>query len=359
VRRAPPALALLLALLAIAGHARAETPDAPRQPLLLGDAFPIETSNTFHAALLHWLDSIAALDGPGMTAGKTVGAHRRDYEDRLGRFDGEAVGILRGYADLRIRFARRHRDSADALAAAFFEAPTLDTALERAGALIDETSLAELRAALDYFTPGYRTIWRQGRGPRRFLAGVREAPERAGLTDFLLEVARFYGVDADDLPRPRMILAPVRSGHGTHAQTLGRNLLLEVRDGESLSDQVGPIVHENAHFLYRGMDRERLAALRRHASQLSPEGTEAFRVLEEALPTSIAQGLAEERFRQGWKPTSAWYHVAAVDRYAKRIFPLVKLAIEERRSFDEALLGELIEAYRPEPRPAPVIPRSP
>ena len=356
MRARPFLLMFLPALVAVSPAARvgaaaaadlAARPEGQQTKLLLGEAYPIEASVTFHAALLHWLDSIAALNGPGMTAGKTVEAHRQDYDDRLGALDDESVRELRSYAELRVGFAADHEGSAEALTAAFFETPTLNDALERAGALLDEQSQERLRAALNHFAPGYRLIWQSGESPQRFLRQALEAPERAELQDFLVALTRFYGVDEVTRPNPRLILAPVRSGHGTHAQTLGRNLLIEVRDGEGLADQVGPIVHENAHFLYRNIGSKRREALAARAARLSAAGPEAFRLLEEALPTALAQGLAEERFRPGWQAGSPWYHLPAVDRYAKRIFPLVKQALDERRTLDESLLRELIEAYRP------------
>lgn len=330
--------------------AAADLPDVgSRQPArsLLGGAYPIEPRISFHAALLHWLDSIAALNGPGMTAGKTVEAHRLEYQERIGALDGESIRALRRYADLRVRFAERHGGSAAALTDAFFDSPTLEVALARAGELLDESSLAELRASLEHFTPGYRRIWRDGSAPRSFVRRVESAPERPAVRDFLVDLARFYGVDASAHPSPRLVLAPVRAGHGTHAQALGRNLLIEVRAGESLADQVGPLVHENAHWLYGNVAAERRERLRERAARFSPAGPEAFRLLQEALPTALAQGLAEERFRARWSPSTRWYHVAEVDRYAKQLFPVVKRALADGRTLDESLLRELVEAYRP------------
>jgi hypothetical protein len=327
------------------GAVPSDTAATPR--LLLGESYPIEASVSFHAALLHWLDSLAALNGPGMTAGKTVEAHRKDFEERLGSPSEQDVLALRRYANVRTRFAERNFGSPNALAVAIFEAATLRTALERAGSLLDEESTADLRASFEHFSPGYRSIWRRGRGPERFLERAMKAPERPALGEFLHGLARFYGVSETSRPRPRLILAPVRSGHGTHAQALGRNLLIEVRDGEGLADQVGPIVHENAHLLYRAIEPTRREALRSFAADVSPYGFEAWTVLEEALPTAIAQGVAEQRFLKEWTSNDPWYHVESVDRYAKRIFPLVKQALDKRQPLGEVLLQELVRAYRP------------
>ncbi len=78
-----------------------------------------------------------------------------------------------------------------------------------------------------------------------------------------------------------------------------------------------------------------------------PTDTAEYR-LREALPTAIAQGVAGEAFQDGrWSQDHTWYHIAAVDRYAKRIFPIVKRALTAGDSFDDAFLSEVIAAYDP------------
>ena len=127
-------LALLVMPVRLASEPDAAAADsAPRPSLLLGDAYPIEAGISFHAALVHWLDSLAALAGPGLTAGKTVEAHRMDFRQQLGSPTEQDIRQLRRYADARTRLASENSASATLLTAAFFEEPTLTTALERAG----------------------------------------------------------------------------------------------------------------------------------------------------------------------------------------------------------------------------------
>ena len=64
-----------------------------------------------------------------------------------------------------------------------------------------------------------------------------------------------------------------------------------------LIDQVAPIVHENAHFIFGSIDAGRLATLE-HSISNAADGPRVWRLLREALPTAIAQGVAEQRFRR-------------------------------------------------------------
>ena len=67
----------------------------------------------------------------------------------------------------------------------------------------------------------------------------------------------------------------------------------------------------------------------------------------EALPTALGQGVAYERFQsERWSLDKPWYHIEAIDRYAKRIFPLVKRTLAHRdRVFDESFLREALALY--------------
>lgn len=320
---------------------------ASAYPLLLDESYPIETSVAFHSALLHWLDSLAGLKGSGFTAGKTHKAHRFEYQRVLRRPSERDGELLRGFADVRRRFVRRNaRSDPDALTLAFFDAKDHEEALESADALLSDRDLSVLTAAVQHFGPLYREIWDDGRVPLRFLERVHKNGRRAAVSAFLVEVARFFGVPPIQTPRPRLILAPVVRGHGTHAQAIGRHLLIEIRPFENLPDEVAPIVHENVHFLFHRMDASRMTGFEKLILASGPEGIEAWQALAEALPTAIAQGVADQRFgRDNWSMRRSWYHLDEIDRYAKSLFPLVKSTLDEGQSFDADFLAKALETY--------------
>lgn len=332
---------LLLAIgIAVAPPPQAEDAAvAPRALLLLDEAYPVEVVYSFHAALLHWMDSLARLEGPGMTAGKTVGAHRRDFVEHHATTDETDLAVLRDYGDVRRRHGRLLTDL-------FFEAPSLASAFGEASVLLPEADVDKLRTAFDHYGARYEPVWQDGRVPRRFVERCARDPQRQALSRFLVEVAAFFRVSPTDAPRPRLILAPVRDGYGTHAQALGRHLLLEIRPWDGLTDEVGPIVHENVHFLFLRIPEERRRALEKVARQQGRRGVRAWSTLREALPTAIAQGVAARRFMgKRWSRRNGWYHHEEVDRYAKKIYPTVRRALENGEPFDEKLLLELIERF--------------
>jgi hypothetical protein len=350
VRWTRRSLVILVVATLFAGRAAAQAPttdiDGANTPLLLGDRYPLEASASFPGALLHWLDSLANLSGAGFTAGKTIAAHRLTYVEMLGRPTDQAQEWLRVYRDLRVAVVNASDDDRDALTRVFFQAPTLDAALRESGPFFTDRDRASMTEAISHFEGAYRKIWNNGEVPRGFVAESLADRRRKELARFLVAVAGFFQVEPDGPPRPRLILAPVRAGFGTHAQAIDEYLLIEVRPGERLLDQVAPIVHENSHLLFYRMEPERLEALEAVALARGRVGRQAWQNLREALPTAIAQGVAQSKLRpERWSMRASWYHREEIDAYAKAIFPLVKRALAKRRPLDTKLIEEMVEIF--------------
>jgi hypothetical protein len=234
----------------------------------------------------------------------------------------------------------------------FCEAGSIDGAIESARAKIGREDADAIRVALERFLPRYLEIWRDGAVAREFLSLARRDPSRASLALRLERIAEFYGVEPAQDPRPRVVLVPVPHHYGTHAEAVGRDLLIEVRPDEGLADQASVIAHENAHFLFYRIDETRRRRLAEFARGAEPQGEIAWNTLLEALPTALGQGVVDEEFRpRSWSTDAPWYHTAEVDRYAKEIFPLVKRALAHGLQFDEAFVKAALMRY---PKPAAV-----
>ncbi|HKQ59647.1 MAG TPA: hypothetical protein VJS92_00095 [Candidatus Polarisedimenticolaceae bacterium] len=353
--RAPHLLLLLLAAVLPAGVPASKR---AKPVLLLDKPYPVEATIAQPGALLHWLDSIGGLSGPGMTGGKTRRAHTQDFEAAHGKPTGEDEDALRRFSRARVRLGDKDPAASTALTLACFRAATLDEALDAVAGRVPADDLAELRATLQYFAPRYEKIWDGGRIPRAFLARAQRDRQGKAAAEFLAALVRFY---AEPLPRegerPIAVLVPVREGHGTHAQAVENYLLIEVREHDELVDQLEPLVHENAHYLWNRLPAERVAALHTLAQTLGGQALGLWGLLREGLPTALGQGVAGQRFLgNAWTDRRPWYHVAEVDAYAKRLFPLVQQALEARSTLDEPLVRRMLTVDAP---PAPASPRSP
>ena len=329
--------------------ATAEPPTAASDQLLLGNSYPIDVSVSFHNGLLHWMDSLNDLHGAGLTGGKTVPVHRFQYYRVHGKPTARDLEMLKKFSASRLSYVRQAQpEERDRLTLAFFSASNLEDALENASHVLDDQAGQAFAESVRHFVPRYKAIWNDGLIPNGFLERTLASKQRKDVAEFLVGVARFFGVSPTEEPRPHLVLVPVPPGDGTHAQAIGPFLLIEVRRGESLADEVSPIVHENVHLLHSRIAPSRIEEMHDAVFSGKPRTDDAEYRLREALPTAIAQGVAGEAFQDGrWSADHPWYHISAVDRYAKRIFPIVKRALAAGDSFDETFLKEVIAAYDP------------
>ena len=348
-----------LAAVLLAGSAASQAPAPPSPPanvtlpstaaaveLIFTDAYPLEASVSFAVGLLHWVDSLA-----GTSGGKTVPQYRAEFYTTFGGLSDEDKAALRAFRDVRIRHARRNGVNdgdrgAPSLLGTFLEAEDLDSAVRSSGGQLSPADVAALRASLTRFDARYRQLWLDGAVPRAFVAQARADPSRAELAALLAKIAKFFGVDPRRTPYPRIVLVPVPPGGGTHAEAVGRSLLIEIRAGETLSDESPPIVHENSHFLWYRMDEAKNDRLREKALEITGND-DAWRLLHEALPTALGQGVAARAFlRSRWSPNVGWYHTEDVDRFAKQIYPEIQKAMNEGSPFDAALLSRILHPAR-------------
>lgn len=315
----------------------ASPPAALKDPF--GPLYPIDAEASYPAAMFQWLDSLAQT-----SVGKTVPAHRADYVRRFGRATPADAAAIERFWRARLAHESRTGSRSDLLGI-FCSASSLEAGLEAAG--LEAGARAALEAALSHFRPKFDEVWAGGSVPRRFLGSLRDDPSTAKMADLLGRAARFFGADGATLsPKPRLVLVPVPDGYGTHAQAIGRQLLLEIRPADTLADQASVIVHENVHFLWEAMPADRRRGLEQVAAAHAPHGAEAWAVLREALPTALGQGVADRAFRPlDWSRRAPWYDVAQVDAYAKAIYPLVQQAIDLGSYFDPEFVRLAVSMY--------------
>jgi hypothetical protein len=317
--------------------------------LFLGGTYPVRAAPSFAGGLYHWVDSLA-----GSSVGKTKDAHREDFIEHHGRPSEEDIRNLNSFRAARLEHMRTHagRDGpfsiprSSALLGVFCSSESLDQALERAAEQLSPAALEDLKASVEYFRPRYEAIWRDGEIPHRFLRRVRDDPRRERLEDLLNRMARFYDVEIPESFHPQIALVPVRAGYGTHAEAVGRHLLLEIRPEDDLAGQASVIVHENAHFLWTVLPEERRDRLETIAREAAPRGGEAWRALREALPTALGQGVADRQFRPDrWSRRFPWYHEPVVDAYAKALYGLVHHSLAQGKRLDEEFIRAAVARY--------------
>jgi hypothetical protein len=340
------------------------SPDPLEPPIPVG-VYPLSIVLPLHVGLFHWVDSIA-----GTSGGKTIPIYRSDFARRFHVLSPGDRFAVRKFRLARIFHAEggtaADRDALDpdvggvasprsgarypphgsqAMLGSFMSAQSTEGALTALRGEMPKERTDDLRQALDLFSARYLQVWRESAWLPRFARELESPRFMQRLQSYLAQMAAFFGVSPDAPPRPRLVLVPVPPGGGTHAQAVGTDLLLEIRPGDDPAGQAAVIAHENAHFLFNRIPPERLASLERAARRAGPRGAETWAVLHEALPTALGQGIAASRFQpRGFNNREDWYHIAAVDRLAKKIYPVLDRAFADGWSFDERLVGMFVRA---------------
>jgi hypothetical protein len=316
---------------------------------LLGAAFPIWADVRRAPALFHFIDALA-----GTSPAKTVPAWQRQYAWAFGGLsDGDREQLQR-FRDWRQRALKSIPGLSDQGLAVdagsvplmiFARGPDVETALANLATLMPAAEIAELRGVLSWFNRGHGVIWRGGAIAHDFVERAGRDPLRARLAGTLARCAAFYGVDPAGIPTPHVVLVPVLGGFGTHAQALGRYLLLEIREGDTLRDQAAVIVHENAHLLWNALGRARQRELEAAARAEGRAGARAWPLLREALPTALGQGIADrDLYGVTFSTNVPWYHLPDVDAYAKALAPLLDKALRTGGRLDEDFVRRAVRA---------------
>ena len=309
--------------------------------------YPIEIDVRFHAALFHWVDSLA-----GTSGGKTIPAHQKQFRAWFGEPTQEDFELLDRFRKARLRDARRIEEGSTSprglarLRQVFLEADSLGEAFDRADREMDLEDAEDIRETLRIFGTKYREIWNEVETAEQFTRRLQADPDFVRLERLLADIATFFDVDLTTAAHPTVVPVPVPSGHGTHATAVGSYLLIEVRPPDRLANQASVIVHENAHYLFSLIDDERRERLESIAGS-SRRNRRAWLALREALPTALGQGVADREFRPGsWSLSSPWYHTEEVDAYAKKLYPLVRRTLRDGGRFDEGFFERALRAYR-------------
>ena len=341
-----PRLAAALAALAFLTAGASAPPAVAPAPLLIGEDYPIEVSISVDAALFHWLESLT-----GASLGKTIPAYRAEYQAHFGEPSAQDRRVLEAFAALRLEHAKGPASGSDdddgmrglvAMRRVFMTSPDAATALRTLDPELTPEQRRNLELAMDRFRPSYLRLWRDGAIPRAFVDSARSDPSGPRLARLLVSIARFFRVDPKARPWPRLVLTPVPAGWGTHAEALGESLLIELREGDRLADQASVIVHENSHFLFTRIPRQRQDELEAVARAL-PRGDRAWDLMHEALPTALGQGVADRQFRpQQWSARGPWYHTQEVSAYAAALYPLVQDTLDSGGRFDRTFVRRAV-----------------
>jgi hypothetical protein len=211
----------------------------------------------------------------------------------------------------------------------------------------DEARFFELLAS---FEPIYDAlVWEPSEAKfEEYLARFQATVPDSMLNSLFDHAARFYGAQwPDDLPFTIAIYPiPARQGH-TSAESAGSlETVAVLLDEKDLPGRFGVMFHEMSHSLYAAQPADFQRELESYFDEPSnPYAAVAYALINEALATALGNGWAFEVVT-GRRDDGSWYADAAIDGFAKAIYPLVTDYLSRGQTIDRAFAKQAIELFR-------------
>ncbi|HET6372556.1 MAG TPA: hypothetical protein VFG76_04575, partial [Candidatus Polarisedimenticolia bacterium] len=330
-------------LLALMGSTASGAPAPPARHHLR-----IQTDVSPTTNLIHWVDNLA-----GTSAGKTMPVYQRYWRDRFGPHDQSDTSALQAFARIRRLQVPVARGTAlnesgclpvppevpgwhQIFMTQAMSARSIQGFTESLSDQLSPADRQDLASALERFRPRFEKVWPALGHVRRFEGRFKRFLRKGELPDYLSDVAELLDVDAGAAPPVTISLVGLPLDGPTHAEADGAHLLIEIRPEDSPEDQIPVVSHEASHYLMAQWTTSQVDRLAAQAFAEGAAGGLLWRYLWEGLPTALGQGLAERRLREeAFSLSAPWYHIDAIDRFAKLIYPQVAQASEKSMHLED------------------------
>lgn len=291
--------------------------------------------------------SADAPDNPFKKAFDSSAFDRDKYKTLLAAFD--TLNIDYSYEYTRYPYAQKIGGStASLLEKTLIGSPTINDFKLSAIGIIPNVDLFKLCTILTEFTPVYeQLIYRPNK--RRFddqlselghLLTVKNIPAywQAGLI--------FYHSSWDSSIPFTISLYPLPGSKHFTATAMYDDAISALPTGlKDYNKLLSVMLHETFHILY---DEQSLLFKKDiqkwFTGNPSKSSRYAYLLMNEALATALGNGYVYGQL-SGAEDTAAWYHRKYINLMAKKIYPLVKSYILQKRAMDKAFVDQYIQMY--------------
>jgi len=310
------------------------------------------------------------IDCLGGLARCKVAAYRALWQERLG-WSGDDDAQLERWCTAREPYRGRtmleEGDPAGANSALPLPRPVLafDTKIRIAGLqatspedyrdrlslLLHPADATRLADVVQHFRPRFASWWRDAAGVQR--AAMRRAARtlaHSGLDALLTRVARFYeaGLDIGQVLHVHFITRPPGGSPIMTGEQIEEHALVEIHSGEAPTERLDVVLHEIFHYFFASApSASHTRLLAAFAQEADPLALHAYNLLDEALASALANGLARRRLRPASFAAYAaaphsFYADAEIDRAAKALLPWVEPLLDRGSSLFDAPAEEII-----------------
>ena len=218
----------------------------------------------------------------------------------------------------------------------------------RSTGILPNNVLIDLTAYIKSFTPVYNElIYRPHKEKfEKQLAEIKDYANNSQLEDYFEKGLLFYHSSWDPSIPFEIAFYPFPESDYFTAQAFYNNFVSAIQTNlNDYKDLFSVMMHETYHIIY---NEQTMAfkvqideAFKKNPSKYS---NYAYLLMNEVLATALGNGYVYENLN-GKQDINDWYNHKYIDQMARKIYPLVKQYIEEKKSIDKNFVNHYIDLY--------------
>ncbi|UQB69824.1 hypothetical protein [Epilithonimonas zeae] len=218
----------------------------------------------------------------------------------------------------------------------------------RSTGILPNSVLIDLTAYIKAFTPVYNELIYQPHKEKfeKQLAEIKDYAKNSQLEDYFEKGLLFYHSSWDPSIPFEIAFYPFPESDYFTAQAFYNNFVSAIQTNlNDYKDLFSVMMHETYHIIYN----EQTMAFKVQIDETfkknpSKSSNYAYLLMNEVLATALGNGYVYENLNS--KPDiNDWYNHKYIDQMARKIYPLVKQYIEEKKSIDKHFVNQYIDLY--------------
>lgn len=236
----------------------------------------------------------------------------------------------------------------DLLKKYLMETNSLEEFKLRAIGILPNKTLSDLTHYISVFTPVYNEIIYNPNKQQfeKQLSEITQYAKEHNIEDFFKTGILFYNATWDNSIPFEIAFYPLPKSQTFRAQAFYNNFICAIQTNlNDYKDLFSVMLHETYHIIYDEQSLEVKIAIDSYFRENpSKNSTYAKLLLNETLATALGNGYVFETLN-GTADTNDWYYHHYIDQLARKIYPLLKDYIIQKKSMDKNFIDNYIKIY--------------
>lgn len=269
------------------------------------------------------------------------------YKKLISKFDKLAIDYSYQFEEFPYA-SKAPMQSRDILKKNLIETTNLNDFKLRSIGIVPNNILNDLVAYIYVFTPIYNELIYQPNKEKfeRQLSEIRDYSDQHNLEIYFEKGLMFYNSSWDQSIPFEIAFYPFPDSDYFTAQAFYNNFISAIQTNlKDYKNLFSVMLHETYHIIYNEQSLEVKAkideAFKKSQSKYS---NYAYLLMNEVLATALGNGYVYENLN-GKQDTNDWYFHHYIDQMARKIYPLAKEYIAQKRSIDKDFIDQYIHLY--------------